>query len=144
MGYDRWFHSFSPHLRKQVSNQKQCGRLRRALGIYTCGDAMTAPDKIWADWTPFDDETMPATLSCHTPKSNGTAEYTRVEYIRADLVAAPDTRVVTVAQLERIRDVLSYANHFIATERGGGGLRNPMRDNALAELRAVIGGQDNE
>jgi hypothetical protein len=99
---------------------------------------MTAPNKIWADWTPFDDETMPATLSCYTPKSNGTAEYTRVEYIRADLVAAPNTRVVTVDQLRKwAATVKTYTQDYTIDELGDDIF-------TLGEIRAVIRGQDNE
>ena len=47
-----------------------------------------APERIWADWSPADEETMPATIGCYTPKTREVARWKRVDYVRADLVEA--------------------------------------------------------
>ena len=47
-----------------------------------------APERIWADWSPADEDTMPATIGCYTPKTREVARWKRVDYVRADLVEA--------------------------------------------------------
>jgi hypothetical protein len=54
-----------------------------------------APERLVVIWTAADEDTMPATVSAHTPKSRDFvsgaprwAEGARVEYIRADIAEA--------------------------------------------------------
>jgi len=65
-----------------------------------------APERIWADWSPADEDTMPATIGCYTPKCRDVVRWKRVDYVRADLVEAlPAVQPVTGAPV-----TLTYTN----------------------------------
>jgi len=78
---------------------------------------MSAPEKVVVIWTPADEDTMPATISAHTPKSrdfvSGAPKWMdgeRLEYVRAALCdPTQDERVRALeAENARLREALEY------------------------------------
>jgi hypothetical protein len=57
-----------------------------------------APEMIWIDWTPGDDDTAPASIGAHTARSKHTPVGDVVEYRRADLPRPEDA--ARIAELE--------------------------------------------
>jgi len=62
-----------------------------------------APERVWADWSPADEDTMPATLGCYTPKCRDVARWKRVDYVRDDLVEA------LTAERDRLREAVNQS-----------------------------------
>jgi len=106
---------------------------------------MSAPEKVVVIWTPADEDTMPATVSAHTPKSRdfigGAPKWMdgkRLEYVlRADMCApAQDERVK--ALVKALVKAASYAareiQDYIDDDTGIGPLED-ARDTLRAALR---------
>lgn len=94
-----------------------------------------APERIWADWSPADEDTMPATIGCYTPKCSDVVRWKRVDYVRADLVealpavqpmtvrlvfnnadATPKTTVLDVSA-EAVPDIMAWYGAYCARDR---------------------------
>lgn len=45
-----------------------------------------APYRLWIDWTPFDEDTMPTSVLAYTPKSDLQAGHQRINYVRESVV----------------------------------------------------------
>ena len=73
-----------------------------------------APERIWADWSPADEDTMPATIGCYTPKTREVARWKRVDYVRADRIEA-----LTAERdyTEGTNDTLIAINQALTAER---------------------------
>ena len=88
-----------------------------------------APERIWADWSPADEDTMPATLGCYTPNRRDVPRWKRVDYVRADLVEALKT------ERDLLRALLAEADRRIAWEAVGFG--NDFADQVQAALKGA-------
>ena len=85
---------------------------------------MTAPNVIWANWTFADEDTMPATIAAHTPKSIEKPSGTRIRYIRAD---APEL----VALVETGQDAIRASNTLMLMLVGDLAMTKPSLEAAI-------------
>ena len=75
---------------------------------------MTAPERLWVDWTPVDEIDLPTAMSAYTPKARQAPHFQRIEYIRADIAVADLARVT--AEL-KVTDYLLLAETQLSLDR---------------------------
>jgi len=64
------------------------------------------PYRLWIDWTPGDEDTMPTVVSANTPKSTVHPTYYRIDYVRESVaLESEDERGARICEALRRKGV---------------------------------------